>query len=43
MVAQLGETENYSVSSEMHEVGVAKMMCDANATPGVAKCPHRQY
>jgi len=43
MVAQLGQTENYSVVSEMQEVWAVKMMCDANATPGVANCPHREY
>jgi hypothetical protein len=43
MVAQLGETENYSVSSEMHEICVVYMMCDANATPGIASCAHGEY
>jgi len=43
MVAQLGETENYSVSSEMHEVEALKMMCHANVTPGVIDCPLREY
>jgi len=43
MVAQLGEPENYSVCSKMHEVWAVKMMCDANATPGIVNCPLAEY
>jgi len=32
MVAQLGQPENYSVCSEMHEVWVVEVVCNANAT-----------
>jgi hypothetical protein len=43
MVAQLGQTENYSVSSKMHRVWAVTMMCDANAMPSVINCPVHKY
>jgi len=43
MVAQLGQPVNYSICSEMYEVSAVKMMCDADATPRVVHCPHREY
>jgi len=43
MVAQLGQTENYSVSSEMHKVWAVNMISDANAMPGIVNCPLREY
>jgi hypothetical protein len=43
MVAQLGQPENHSVCSEMHEVRAVCMMCAANATPGIVHCPLCEY
>jgi len=43
MVAQLGQLENYSVCSEMNEVGAVTVVWDATATPSDANCPHRVY
>jgi hypothetical protein len=38
MVAQLGQPENDSVCSEMHEAGSVKVVRDAEAMPGVVYC-----
>jgi len=43
MVAQLGQLEKCSVCSKMHEVWAVKLVWDANATPGIANCPHHKY
>jgi len=43
MVTQLGQLENYSVCSGMHEVGAVKLMYDAKAMPGVVNCPLPEY
>jgi len=39
----LGQPENHSVCSEMHDVWAVKVVCDAKAMPGVVNCPHREY
>jgi len=43
MVAQLGQPENYSVCSEMHEVRAVQVVCDAKAMRSAVYGSHREY
>jgi len=43
MVSQLGQPENYSVCTKMHEMWAVKVVCDAKATPRVINIPHWEY
>jgi hypothetical protein len=43
MVAQVGEVENYSVYSEMHEVRAVKVKSDLKAMPSFTDCAGRMY
>jgi hypothetical protein len=43
MVAQFGQSENYSVCSKMHKVRTDIVVCDAKASPGIVFRLHAKY